>query len=229
VSKNYLRRYTDIPALVSLLKERKITLLDPASWDDKNDSRFLELYQEKEKLETLLALCFTQADETYHHWRIFANGTAGVCIRFDRAALIKAVMAHDGVRMKTVTYLTMEEIRNQKLELRELPFLKRYPFTDENEFRLIYESSIEELDYLDIPIPLSAITRITLSPWLPRALSNNLKATLRSIDGCSKLDIARSTLIKNEEWHNRGKAATHGAAISTSKKVSKPARTRKTA
>jgi hypothetical protein len=45
VSKNYLRRYTDIPALVSLLTERKITLLDPASWDDKNDSRFLDLYQ----------------------------------------------------------------------------------------------------------------------------------------------------------------------------------------
>jgi Family of unknown function (DUF6152) len=51
VSKNYLRRYTDIPALISLLSERKITLLDPASWDDKNDSRFLALYIRNDKGE----------------------------------------------------------------------------------------------------------------------------------------------------------------------------------
>jgi len=39
--KQYLRRYTNIPALLYLLRERKITLLDPASWDDKNDFYFL--------------------------------------------------------------------------------------------------------------------------------------------------------------------------------------------
>jgi hypothetical protein len=211
MSTDYVRRYTDIPALVSLLTERKITLLDPASWDDKNDSRFLELYEEKEKLHSLLALCFTQADETYHHWRVFANGTAGVCVRFDRAALIKAVKQVDHIRVGTVRYLTMTEIRDEKLDVHDLPFLKRYPFQDENEFRLIYESCDEEVGHLDVTIPLSSITRITLSPWMPKALSNNLKDLLRSIDGCSKLDIARSTLIKNEEWYNRGKTATHGA------------------
>ena len=161
MSTDNLRRYTDIPALVSLLTERKITLLDPASWDDKNDSRFLALYQEKEKLQSLLALCFTQADETYHHWRVFANGTAGVCIRFDRDVLLRAIRKQDGLRTGTVRYLTMTEIRDEKLELEDLPFRKRYAFQDENEFRLIYESCDEKIDHLDIPIPLSSITRIT--------------------------------------------------------------------
>ncbi|HNC85208.1 MAG TPA: hypothetical protein PK999_19310, partial [Nitrospira sp.] len=63
-----LRRYTDIPALTYLLTKQKITLLDPKSWDDSNDSHYLSLYKQRNKLKSLLALCFTQADETYHHW-----------------------------------------------------------------------------------------------------------------------------------------------------------------
>ena len=61
-------RYTDSPALVYLLKEQKVTLLDPQSWDDSNDSYYLRLYRERKRLQSVLALCFTQASETYHHW-----------------------------------------------------------------------------------------------------------------------------------------------------------------
>ena len=60
----FLRRYTNLPALLYLLRERKITLLDPASWDDKNDSYFLSLYHQKKQLKSVLALCFTPAFET---------------------------------------------------------------------------------------------------------------------------------------------------------------------
>jgi hypothetical protein len=44
MSEDYLRRYTDLTALIYLLHKRKITLLDPASWDDKNDSFYLSKY-----------------------------------------------------------------------------------------------------------------------------------------------------------------------------------------
>lgn len=181
------------------------TPLDPSTWDDKNDSRFLDLYKTRWELQSVLALCFTQADETYHHWHVFASGAAGVWIKFDREALVKAVKRVDHIRLGPVRYLTLPEIRDEELELEDLPFLKRYAFHDENEFRLIYESSDEERASLDVPIPLSSIARITLSPWMHKALSANLKAVLRSMRGCSNLDIARSTLIKNEEWYNRGK------------------------
>jgi len=210
MSTDYLRRYTDIPSLVSILSERKITLLDPSTWDDKNDSRFLELYKNKQRLQSVLALCFTQAAETYHHWRVFANGPAGVCIRFERAAFINAIRRINQIRMGTVRYLTLKEIRAEELELQDLPFLKRAAFEDENEFRLICESSDKERSFLDVRISLSCIVRITLSPWMHKALSTNLKELLHSIRGCSKLDISRSTLIRNEEWYNHGKTARHG-------------------
>jgi hypothetical protein len=43
-----------------MLARRELTLLDPSSWDDRNDSLFLEQYREKRGLQSVLALCFTR-------------------------------------------------------------------------------------------------------------------------------------------------------------------------
>ena len=202
-----LRRYTDIPALIYLLSERKITLLDPRSWDDKNDSRYLALYREKKKVSSVLALCFSQAGETYHHWRVFADGPAGVCVRFKRIELLTAVKRQAFVRSRTVRYLAMSDIRASVPKVQDLPFLKRLAFEHENEFRMIYESETETLTKLDIEIPLSSIERITLSPWVHDDLSPDIKRVLKSIKGCSGLEIVRSTLISNDEWQRHGESA----------------------
>ena len=211
MSTDYLRRFTDIPALISLLTNRMITLLDPESWDDSNDSHYLARYREKEKFQSVLALCFTQAEEKYHHWRVFANGSAGVCIRFDRPQLLKAVRKQPGIRMRTVEYHTLAEIENRRPKTPDLPFLKRHGFEDENEFRIIYESPTRNVSKLHIAIPLSCIERITLSPWLPPALYSNLKAIIKSIEDCRELHIVRSTLVDNEKWKRFGDSATRPA------------------
>jgi hypothetical protein len=204
VRRLHLRRYTDIPALIYLLKEQRITLLDPQSWDDKNDSYFLGLYQKKKNLKTVLALCFSQAGETYHHWRVFAHGSSGVCISFKRTQLIGAIKKQSDLRMGPVEYLRLKEISNRKLTTEELPFLKRYPFKGENEFRVIYESKETELPTLDIAIPLDCIDKVTLSPWLASALFDHVKSMLRALPGCKAIKIRRSTLISNEQWKNLG-------------------------
>ncbi len=204
MTSKYLRRYTDLPALIYLLTERRLTLLDPQSWDDSNDSHYLGLYREKKDLKSVLAACFTQADETYHHWRVFAPGSGGVCIKFIRSTLIKVMKRQPDLRMGPVTYLTLADLRGESVRLRDLPFLKRYAFEHENEFRIIYESRAKRLSKLDIGIPLSSIDRITLSPWIHPDLSNHVKTTVRSIHGCSDLSIARSTLISNDEWKRLG-------------------------
>jgi hypothetical protein len=80
MSRLFLRRYCDLTALIYLLTERAITLLDPVSWDDSNDSHYAALYKEKKELEAVLALCFTETDERYHYWRVSASGASGVCI-----------------------------------------------------------------------------------------------------------------------------------------------------
>lgn len=208
MTKKFLRRYTNLPALLYLLRERKITLLDPASWDDKNDSYFLSLYRQKKQLKSVLALCFTPAFETYHHWRVFAEGSSGACVTFDRDRLLKVVKKQPGVTAKTVEYLTLNDIRDVNVKTRNLPFLKRSAYGDEREFRIIYESSAETHGALNIDVPLACIERITLSPWIPAALSDHVKSTIKEIDGCQSLKVFRSTLISNESWKALGDSAS---------------------
>jgi hypothetical protein len=153
-----LRRYTELPSLIHMLTHRKITLLDPTSWDDKNDSYFLSLYRDKRNLKSVLALCFTQASETYHHWRVFAPGSAGVCIQFDTTKLLDScVTKKSGVRAQSVAYLTLPKMREKKLTIRSLPFLKRAAFEAEEEIRLLWESKTEETKSLLVPFRLDAI------------------------------------------------------------------------
>ena len=207
MTSKYLRRYTDLPALIYLLTERKLTLLDPQAWDDGNDSYYLSLYRVKKGLRSVLALCFTQGDEAYHHWRVFAPGPAGICVRFTRERLLKAVKDEPGVRIGSVRYLKLLELRDLEPRVRDLPLLNRYAFEHENEFRVIYESKTKRLASLDVHLPLSAIDRITLSPWIPADLSIHVKATIRSIRGCSNLTVVRSTLIGSDEWKSLGESA----------------------
>src|SRR5207253_3305180 len=122
---------------------------------------------------------------TYHHWHVFANGPSGVSIVFHRSELLTAMETRRGVRTGAVHYMKIDEMRDKThLAIKELPFLKRWPFGDEDEFRIIYGSSTKTLSSLDIDIPLSCIERIVLSPWLPKSLATPLRTTLKSIDGC---------------------------------------------
>lgn len=202
-----LRRYAELPSLIYLLSEKCITLLSPNSWDDRNDARYLQLYREKKRLASVLALCMSQTDETYHHWRVFANGSSGVCVRFHRAKLLAAIKKRGGVIAKEVTYLSLQQIRNRKLNTAELPFLKRAAFIHEREFRLLYESKREAVDSLNVPIALDCIESITLSPWIHPNLSTHMKKIIHSIPDCDSLNIYRSTLIGNAEWQKLGEAA----------------------
>jgi hypothetical protein len=54
----YIRRYTELPSLIHILRHSDLTMVDPRSWDDKNDSHFLSMYREKRDLKAVLALCF---------------------------------------------------------------------------------------------------------------------------------------------------------------------------
>jgi hypothetical protein len=135
------------------------------------------------------------------------SGSSGVCIRFKRAKLLKAIDWIPGLRTQAITYLTLGQLQKKALAVDELPFLKRQAFEHEGEYRMIYESTTEKKSKLDIPIPLSCIDGITLSPWVHPTLYRHVKETLRSIDHCNELDIVRSTLVNNEEWKSFGESA----------------------
>ncbi|VAW71890.1 hypothetical protein MNBD_GAMMA12-1820 [hydrothermal vent metagenome] len=207
MSEPRLYRYTDLPSLIHLLSNRQLTLLDPMLWDDKNDSSYITLYREKCKLKSVLALCFARSAETYHHWKVFAPGSSGVRIEFDEEALRRAVLGIKGLQFTDVEYLTINSLRRKQLTKQQLPFLKRYPFKPEKECRLFWESGTEIQTYLAVPIELSSIIRITLSPWLHPTLVDGVKSSIKRIDGCENVKVYHSTLISNVDWLKHGEAA----------------------
>jgi hypothetical protein len=41
-----LKRYTTLSSALDVLENKRLTLLDPAKWDDRNDTYFIELYRQ---------------------------------------------------------------------------------------------------------------------------------------------------------------------------------------
>src|SRR6266403_486152 len=130
-----LRRYTDLSRLFYLLAERKLTLLDASGWDDRNDRYCLRRYREAKGHKSVLALCFVQSSERYHLWKVFGAGASGVRIKFKRKALLKAMDKVPGVLHEAVKYLTLKELAGP-FSMDRLPFVKRYGFLEEEEYRL---------------------------------------------------------------------------------------------
>lgn len=197
-----LRRYTDVPSLLYMLQRRRITLLNPVNWDDRNDAHYIALYRERKSLASVLALCFTEAGETYHHWKVF-SANAGVCVRFKKDVLLTHLKGRSSIRSASVQYRLIDHVRDGKVGLNDLPFVKRVAFRDEREFRLIYESK-NPLEYKDVPIDLDVIDRITINPWLNTRLADALFDTVRSFPGCERMSIGQSSLVNNKEWRKLG-------------------------
>ncbi|MCU7918818.1 MAG: DUF2971 domain-containing protein [Candidatus Thiodiazotropha sp. (ex Epidulcina cf. delphinae)] len=202
-----LRRYTDLPALLYMLRRRKISLLNPSNWDDRNDAYYLELYRERKNLGAVLTLCFTEVGETYHHWKVFSPGTGGICIRFDKGRLIEYMLEINGVRAGPAQYKMMDHIRQDTPSLEDLPLLKRYAFRHEHEFRLIYEST-RPMNVRDFSFPIECIDRITINPWVNEKLADAIWEIVRGLGGCEDLIVGQSSLINNNEWKMIGTKAT---------------------
>ncbi|WP_299999576.1 DUF2971 domain-containing protein [uncultured Cedecea sp.] len=201
---NKLRRYTNLPSLLCMLTTKEITLLDPKSWDDKNDSYFLDIYTNKRKLAKTLALCMTKKNETYHHWSVFTQKDSGVCIVFDFNKFKAHLDEQENIIHGHVSYMTLKQIRRtQTINIDKLPFLKRHAFTDESEYRLIYPSS-EDIVYKKIPLPINAISRISVSPWMPKPFFEVIRKTVNNISGCKNIRVSSSSLIDNTTWKEFG-------------------------
>jgi len=199
--KKLLRRYTALSALIALLRTRELTLLSSSKWDDRNDAHFLNEYARRKNLGAVLAACFVRTGETYHHWKVFSQGLDGVCIEFDEEKLRASLAAHPNLSFGNVEYRKLNQISKRPPRADRLPFIKRHPFRDEKEFRIIYESA-DPIDFKSFAIDLGCISRIVLSPWSNTPLANAIKATIHEIDGCARLKVYRTNLIDNERWKN---------------------------
>jgi hypothetical protein len=202
---NYIRRYTSIASVIDTLRRKELPLLDPQSWDDRNDRYFMSLYKESKSLAGLYGLCAATCSETYHHWRVFTDAADGACIEIKRLPLEARLDQIEGVRYGKIDYLKLEEVERLGVSDRErLPFVKRHGFQPEDEYRIIAETSVAQRPAIPIELPISLINRVYINPWLPRSIADSLKSTLQEIPGCSKLTISKSYLIDSGRWKKAG-------------------------
>ena len=196
----YLRRYTELPYALDYLRTKEITLLSPKTWDDKNDSFYLDAYAKTKGLNAVYALCLTEASETYHHWKVFSSGSSGICFVFKKEALLEWAKPIDRLRVEAVKYRTINECRDNRPTLEDLPFLKRHAFGDEIEFRLFATPKDHKPGPYRLSLPFSTIDRIMINPWLPKSVADHVKATIKGLNGCKSMKVYRSTLVENEAW-----------------------------
>ncbi len=194
-----LKRYTKLPYLLHLLSTKKLRLINSSSWDDKNDCYNIEQYQMKKGLRSVYLLCLTSANETYHHWKVYSGDSAGVRIDFDKEMFEKWAL-EQGLKAGTVKYLTLDEIEKTPLELESLPFIKRYGFKDEMEYRILQDNTASTNSFIDLNFDLAIIRTIATNPWLPADVHNAIKGVLQNVLGERETIIKRSNLTNSNNW-----------------------------
>lgn len=172
----------------------------PETWEDRNDAFYLERYREDQGLETLLAICFTDRGETFHHWKVFSSGSGGVCIEFDKDMLLKAFPSSEGFRYGKVEYRLISTVTKIRPKVETWPFLKRKAFKDESEFRIIYENKKDNKRFKHVKIDLHAINKVTLSPWVPESVADSVRELIYTFKGCKVISVKRSPLLDTSRW-----------------------------
>ena len=198
-STTVFRRYTDLASLLDMLRREAITLLRPDTWDDRNDRLMMKTYADCLELKTLLALCVTSRGETYHHWKVFTDKSNGVCIHFRRDGF-KQAMRDVGARVEKVEYLKLDQLNADDHPIATLPFLKRFGFGDEGEYRAVYESRAAEDQLKQVKIDLNIIERISLNPWMPKPVFESVRATIEAQRQGAAFTVNHSSLIDNQRW-----------------------------
>lgn len=201
---NKLNRFTTLPVLLDLLERKKLTLLDPKLWDDRNDSEVILAYKLKKGIKNLFAVCLSHGDETVHHWKTFSNGTSGCVIEFDAAKLFAIIDRIPGLKHGKVQYRKLSEVEKKGtiIDVDQLPFTKRWPYRCEEEYRIIVENNTDDT-FFEIDIPLDIIRKITISQQMPAPIYNTIKNHLKGLRGDPASRVSRSTLYENKRWISR--------------------------
>ena len=91
-------------------------------------------------------------------------------------------------------------MKKTRPQVEEWPFLKRKPYQDEAEYRILYESHTPNDQLLNVFINLAAIQKITFSPWMPLPIMRSLAKIIMNFDECRDIDVRRSNLLDTAGW-----------------------------
>ena len=113
--------------------------------------------------------------------------------------VIKILNKIDGVRHKKISYQKINELKPKSFDLKQMPFIKRFPYKIEKEYRVIWEGKGNDKP-IEIEIPLEIIERITISGKMPSNVFETIKTLIESKLDSRKIKIYRSTIYENKKW-----------------------------
>ena len=195
-----LNRFTTIEKMLEIVQTETLLMSNPAYWEDKNDSSILEIYKNKRGLKSLFAVCFTKGAETIYHWGAFAIKSEACCIEIAGDELINDYRTN-GFSAREVSYVQINEMKEKVKSIDQLPFVKRYPYRNEEEFRIIFESK-KKHTRPTLAVPRAYIKKITINQHLPKEIFDLLN---EKIERAWNIPVNRSTVIKNNRWINHMK------------------------
>ena len=102
-----------------------------------------------------------------------------------------------GIRWGDVTYKKIREVKENTIEIDQIPFIKRYPYRVEKEFRILWEGRTKQ-DNFEIDINLNSINKITISQNIPDDVYITIMDLLREKIEDTQRKILRSTLYENK-------------------------------
>ena len=194
-----LSRYMSRKYLGDLLKNRRLTLLNPDSWEDRNDSETIKLYAKRMQYKVIYVACFTSTSETNHHWHLYGRDD-GIRVVFNAEMLIQAAEKSGLCTCKAIEYIKIKEFNEKVKNISQLPFIKRRPYRHEREFRIIRPSRRKSTnDVMYLKIPSQSINTIIVSPWTDDEIVKKIK---RDVQGLfkHKINVNRTTLLSNKKW-----------------------------
>lgn len=195
-----LNRFTEIRYLEDLLKRKKLLLLNPDCWEDSNDKATIEIFKKITGKRSVYALCMTHSSETSHHWNAFANGNTGCCIEISPQKILYSLSKVKNLKFGNVRYIPVNDLSRTLIRAEDLPFIKRNPYSHENEYRFILTDNAKQGRFFEIPLELNFIRKVTINNKVSGEEFEVIKERLLKIR--PDLKISRSTLYNNERWIN---------------------------
>ncbi len=199
-TENSLKRYTELPYVLQALVTRKLTFQSPKSWDDKNDAYWMEQFRKKAGHGSVLAMCLSQTNPTYHHWRLFTHGASGAALYFKPTEFHSWLLKHPSLQGREVQYFLETQVSNDSVTLNDLPYTKRRAYEAEAEFRVILSSVRRNKKIATMDFDLSMVKQVVLNPWMPKETCNAVRHVIRRIEGCSEIPVRRATMVESDKW-----------------------------
>lgn len=203
----WLKKYTKLEHLPSIIKEKQLHLGNPKDWEDKNDGELVRLYSEASGTFEMRATCLTGAADRYHFWEIFGKREQGVCIWFDRAELLRDIREDQSLVAKNAKYI--QPARLSKTERALIPFAKREQYADEREFRVLRVKPAANTEADKFRFSASSLKRIYLNPWLSAPLVEQEKAKLSHLlsSDYEHVEVRQNRALRKSDWINAAKDA----------------------